>query len=179
MKEIHEEMGWLDQIIAMRIQQPKLSVSDLLEAHPTFKYESCIYQTFIEQFQLNAMDRLALALSMAPSYAPCIMERLRNVHELAALVGGAIIPDTNNYIPTGGSLLYLMGGTDLERRHSFRSYLYGSHELIRNRLITTIPVSPILETCYWLASKELLKSLDLNVPIAITMSTVHCLDSSC
>ncbi len=156
--DLSQDLNWLAYEIYLRLQEEFASVFEVLEASQTkgqasFHFASpepavCAEilhpQNEVEAFLqgLNRAQRLILALSLAPNFAPQIFDLF---FQIESLLGGKI-PQFGQYqgasetrfLPTPETALYLLAGKNYQKRKEVTQYFLPTSQF-RQKGILDIP----------------------------------------
>ena len=115
--ELEKEINWLASCIKLRmgVAEEHNSEDFLFEASPKLETENSAYAKFIRENELNNMERLTLALSLAPHVRPALMRSL--MYEGSTQRTSLITSSSKaQLLPTAETALFLIAGNSLKLR---------------------------------------------------------------
>ena len=145
---IAAELQWLEQAIATR-----LALYFRLESvHPTvaavpvpdLAATPSAYAALVQELGLSPMERLVLALALAPHVQPQVLDAffVRNaVHFDRSFTefGGLRGKGHGGFLPTGETALFLLAGEELAERLRWQTRLWRDSALTRADLVRLVP----------------------------------------
>lgn len=113
---LENEISWLESCIQQRVQiEENNNVELLFEPAPQLVVEDSAYAKFIEEHQLNTMERMVLILSLVPHIKPSVMRLL--LHEGSSQKSSLISSSSKaQLLPTAETSLYLVAGNNMTTR---------------------------------------------------------------
>lgn len=126
-----DELEWLSQIIKSRAAEfdeaaagkDDNQVSDLksiteIQA-PRLNGTTSPYIDLLTKHKFTAAERLVLILSLCPYLDPDILEPFAANQTLQRLAKISLVANQNSIMPTAGTALFLLAGTDRKERHKY------------------------------------------------------------
>lgn len=147
---IARELQWLSKVLDTRFKlyfNNPCDYSDISEiAPPKIKKNSGTYSDFISKNGLNAEERIALILAMAPHIKPeqldIFFTRNINYDRHFTEFGGTKGKNFNGFIPTGETLLFVTGGDNLSVRTRMQHFLLQESVLMKKGVLKLLSVDP-------------------------------------
>ncbi|MCB0374559.1 MAG: ATP-binding protein [Sinomicrobium sp.] len=142
-KVLINELGWLSQVIDARValhfshDTPYKAIEDLPAPDPTAGGGP--YAGFIHKYKLNAAERLALILGLAPHLKPGILDILSSKNQeydrRFSEFGGLFIEGHSGLLPTAETVLFILAGDDVAKRMHYQYLFRPDHVLTRTQVI--------------------------------------------
>lgn len=150
--QLEKEMEWLELVLETRLklhfgQETKYQAVEEIEV-PALISKETPFGDFVSKFELNAPERLLLALALAPQLRPQILDPLGTLHGDKSPIAetGAFRGQVHKgIIPTFETALFLVAGTSIHDRIVYQSFFSKENELFKGgwlRLQKTVPVEP-------------------------------------
>ncbi|WP_324677031.1 ATP-binding protein [Hymenobacter sp. GOD-10R] len=140
-------LSYLRDVTAWRLRAPAGVTTVPPPGPPTFSLEEdTAFTGFIAQTQPNQLELLYLGLALVPHLQPgffdeLIREQLPDGGEWPEL-GGVRGTNHRGLLPTGETALFLLAGTDLEKRLEFLDLFNPDHFFARQKILTLEEVKP-------------------------------------
>jgi AAA+ superfamily predicted ATPase len=141
--DLELELAWLTRLVDARFQeyfgaqQQAQSIFDIVP--PDLAGSASAYADFTRYYQLSFAERAAVALALVPHVRPHLLDvfhtRNKTFDRRYTEFGG--VRDANgDFLPTGETLAFILGGTDLEPRFSLealfrREHFFARHDILR------------------------------------------------
>lgn len=116
------ELGWLAAVLNLRLEQHFQQHAEGFESAPpppVLPPESAL-AVLVEELALGAVERMVLALAMAPHLRPGLLDLLfvrnQNLDRGFTEFGGWKAQRHSGFLPTGETAAFLVAGDDLTRR---------------------------------------------------------------
>jgi ATPase family associated with various cellular activities (AAA) len=146
---LQRELEWLEKVIITRLnlffsQETEFAaVSDIQP--PEHPEKDAPYIDLLRHYQMNAPERIVLALAIAPHIKPGLLDHFffknsqyeRGFTEFGGLKGAA----HGGFLPTAETVLFLLAGNELNQRFAFMHLLDERHFFSAHNIIT-IAVAP-------------------------------------
>jgi hypothetical protein len=135
------EMAWLERFIEVWIQayfQGTPPDQTPIPAAPVYAPKAHAYGDLILRLNMGPEERLLLALALAPSIAPQILDIfLHRTAEREHLTefGGAKGTNHRGFLPTAETALFLLAGNDLARRFRLLPLFEPEHYFYRENIL--------------------------------------------
>ncbi|MZI92905.1 AAA family ATPase [Vibrio sp. CAIM 722] len=144
---LYREMEWLqlviDQVICSYLKQEGHE-QHWLDIEPPDLLSGTPYAHIIIDWQLNIFERLALALAMAPSLKPNVLDTFFGLNSQIdrpfTEFGGVSDKAFSGFIPTGQTLNFLISGNDPQWRIYTRAILANQHRLMAEQVTQLLGV---------------------------------------
>lgn len=131
-----KEMNWLEECFQIRANQIlKKDCHDILPKAPNLVADNSFYGDFIRDRKLISYERMALAIALAPFLAPNIFNQLQNnplVAQYAKLIRSS---NQISLLPSGETVLFMLAGTDIEKRLLLQEILTADHFFYKESII--------------------------------------------
>lgn len=146
-RDLEAELAWLASIVEVRFKhyfattdaQVGSSADIVSLAPPEFGDSASPYASFLRLHSLGLIERMALALALAPHLRPQMLDIFytKNPHidRRFAELGGARHGPDGEFFPTGETLAFLLGGSDLEVRFLVQEKLSAESLLSRHDVV--------------------------------------------
>lgn len=145
------EMSWLDQVIQRRLKLFfELDNNSTELVPPDLTLDTSNYAQTVLGRRLNEIERLVLALAMAPHILPQIFDcfSMKNLNLDAAYTefGGSKNNEYGGFIPTGQTAAFILGPRDIQRRFELMKtlsegqLLTGNQPLLERQQISHAPL---------------------------------------
>lgn len=142
-EDLEQELNWLTGIIDARFRlyfEKEAAGTDVFAVPPPdFKSSKSQYADLIKYYRLSFAERLCLILALTPHIRPRLFDVFytknstfdRKFTEFGGVTEGA----EGDFIPTGETLAFLLGGADLETRFSLNPLLGRDHFFTRHNIL--------------------------------------------
>ena len=163
------EFDWFEQTLKQRFQDyfnPEANQEDFTTlSPPDLTGQQTVYAKVVQQFQMTPEERQVLLMALAPHLRPQILDLFftkNNVSDRVFTEFGGVPGKTHRgFLPTGETALFLLAGSDLERRLEMMPIFDEDHFFHRSNILKLLPgppQEPILSGALML-SKEYLNHL--------------------
>lgn len=149
-QDIGLEVSWLKQVLKVRSAlnskeaTPHNDVFDI--PTPFFNGSSSAYAQFVKKNNLGWEERFLLILAAVPHIKPELLDLFLSRNNLTQQVytefGGKKGKHHTGFIPTGETLMFILAGTDLEKRFRLSRIFDRDCFLIRDGIIKLTDVDP-------------------------------------
>ncbi|WP_417873682.1 ATP-binding protein [Xanthomarina gelatinilytica] len=106
---------------------------------PNITHEESTYAQFVQKWELNSYQRLALALALAPQLKPEILDVFFGRNKIYdrgfTEFGGVIEKNHSGFLPTGQTLLFLITATEPHLRNKVLEIFSKENILIKEQVI--------------------------------------------
>lgn len=141
--DLHAELNWFRQILRTRSQlnsKSECKYTDIIEVKPPeFNGSPSSYAQFVKKYELSFEERFLLILAMVPHLKPelldVFLQRNNNTDQIYTEFGGKRGKHHTGFLPTGETLMFLLAGTNLERRFNLLHVLDSEHHFSKNRIV--------------------------------------------
>ena len=141
---LEQELAWFTEVVSTRFRlhfspcEP--GPASVLELPPPDLSESSAeYARFIDHYELAFAERLALILALVPHLRPQLLDpfytRSNNTDRRCAEFGGHSDRSEGDFLPTGETLAFLLGGNDLALRFTTQQLLDPGHIFAKHRIL--------------------------------------------
>ncbi|HLT06653.1 MAG TPA: ATP-binding protein [Cyclobacteriaceae bacterium] len=145
-KNLHVLTAALDQLAVIITTQIKnlLNGEKKLDKNPSPRFTSidnsdAALSKFIEGNKLNYEETFLLVLALAPHVQPDFFDRIiqENLAQSGDFpqIGGARGKQFRGFLPTGETALFLLGGSDFEKRVKFLMYFSEDSTLVKKKVL--------------------------------------------
>ncbi|SMD45675.1 ATPases of the AAA+ class [Aquiflexum balticum DSM 16537] len=163
---LEKELDWFQKILLLRgkitfeesSQEEELSRIEL----PDLNNDPSDYANLVKKYDMGPEERVVLILSLIPHIRPSILDILnlknQNFDIPFTEFGGMKAERHKGFLPTGETAIFLLAGTDLDKRFSLMRLFDKDHFLVKEKIIyldRAVPGEPILSGSLQL-SKEYL-----------------------
>lgn len=123
-KTIGQELEWFQQVIMLRgkitFEQSLPEEAFLNMELPDIKNQESPYANLIRKYSMGMEERLILILALIPHVKPSVLDLLHMKNALYDIpfteFGGIRFEKHKGYLPTGETAIFLLAGTNLEKR---------------------------------------------------------------
>jgi hypothetical protein len=123
-KTIEQELHWFQQLIMLRGKitfEQSLPEEEILNLKlPSVENQKSPYASLIKRFSMTMEERLVLILALIPHVKPSLLDLLHMKNTLYDIpfteFGGIRYNNNKGYLPTGETAVFLLAGSDLEKR---------------------------------------------------------------
>lgn len=141
--DIHKELTWFKTILKTRSLLNSKSECNYREVFdvtpPIFNGSTSPYAAYVKDQNLTFEERFLLILAMAPHIKPelldVFMQRNNNTEQIYTEFGGKKGKHHNGFLPTGETLMFILAGTDLEKRFQLQNIFNSEHHFIKNHIV--------------------------------------------
>ncbi|MEM9553529.1 MAG: ATP-binding protein [Acidobacteriota bacterium] len=144
------DLAWLAWALERRLAGT-LDLDEAAEAAPTLEPESSVWAVFVEHYELEIDERLAVLLALAPHVRPAMLDRLRESADSSMdtaevkgsqgrlEAGGLDGVQHRGVLPTGETLTFLLAGDDLADRFAALELLDRDHVFAQSGILRLEP----------------------------------------
>lgn len=141
--DLERELDWLTKIIDARFRsyfEPKAAETDVFAVQPPDLAESkSQYADLVNYYEVSFAERLCLILALTPHVRPRLLDVFFTKNSAFdrrfTEFGGISEAGEGDFIPTGETLAFLLGETDLQIRFSLNRILGRDHFFIRHNIL--------------------------------------------
>lgn len=143
-KDIQQELNWFREILKTR---------SLLNVNKETKYKSVYnisppllngsgsaFSVFIKKHQLDFEERFLLALALVPHIKPEMLDMFMVKNETTQQIytefGGKRGKNHTGFIPTGETAMFILTGSDLQKRFSLQRCFDGFHKFSKENILS-------------------------------------------
>lgn len=142
------EMQWLATVIETRMLLyfgSPCSYQSITEiTPPLLKDEDSIYAQTVNYYKLSIAERIVLALALAPHITPNLLDVFLVKNSASdryfTEFGGIISQNSNRFLPTEETSLFILAANDLEIRFSVMQLLSQTNPLLKYNIIKLVAV---------------------------------------
>lgn len=137
---LNKELKWLEEVIKVRLDI-YLNKGELKKvAPPDLSSDKSVFAKFVNYYKFGYIERLAIILALAPHLKPQLLDSFfiknKKTNRGFTEFGGIIAKKHSGFMPTGETLSFLIGGTDLAFRlwtmQIFRSeHMFAKHNILK------------------------------------------------
>ena len=149
--ELQSELNWLYQVIELRLAlylQQESSYQHIHQITPPHLSDTAtsFYASLVQQYNFGFNESLALTLALAPYVQPQLLDLLflkNATYDRRFTEFGGIIPEIHSgFLPTGETLAFIIGESDLTARQEVYQLLHHDHPFHQAQLLSlTTPES--------------------------------------
>jgi hypothetical protein len=142
--DIDREISWFREILKTRSklnakQETKYkSVYDI--APPGLNGSKSAFAVFINKHRLDFEERFLLALALVPHVKPELLDMFLVKNELTQQIytefGGKHGKNYSGFIPTGETAMFILAGSNLQKRFSLQRCFDGFHKFSRENILS-------------------------------------------
>ncbi len=141
--DLELELAWFSQVLDARIKGYFAQEEDLPEVSeiqpPDLAKSSSPYASFLRHYQLSTPERIAILLSLVPSVRPRLLDiffvKNKNFDRKFTEFGGVLYGPDGDFVPTGETLAFILGGDDLTVRFAVQTLFDGEHFFARHNIL--------------------------------------------
>jgi AAA+ superfamily predicted ATPase len=147
--DLERELRWLQAVVNARLkvhmsEEPNdLGVLDI--APPDLDASSSEYASFVRHHRLSFVERLALVLALVPHLRPQLLDvfftRNTATDRRYTEFGGVQARPDGELLPTGETLAFLLGGSDLALRFSAQLVFDPQHFFAKHSVLKLAPAA--------------------------------------
>jgi hypothetical protein len=122
-QDLDLELQWLSRVIDVRFRLYFKQESDIADIHlvqpPDLAASSSPYAEFVQQHALSFDERIALVLALVPHIRPQLLDVFftkNGTYDRRFTEFGGIFTEAGYFRPTGSTLAFVLGGSDLAVR---------------------------------------------------------------
>jgi hypothetical protein len=145
--DLELELAWFRRVLEARFKihfsEEGTGGSVLDVAPPDLRGSSSEYAAFVTRHELSFAERLALVLALVPHIRPQLLDvfftRNAAVDRRFTEFGGAQSRADGEFLPTGETLAFLLGGNDLAQRFSAQALFEPAHLFTKHSVLRVAP----------------------------------------
>jgi hypothetical protein len=146
---LNKELEWFYQILDTRIKLHfghDCKYEDVFDIQPPVleKDSGLLYNQFIEHYSINNAERIVLVLALVSQIRPQMLDvfftKNATFDKEFTEFGGKTNEQGKVFLPTGETALFLLAGTDLEKRFLY-SYLFDAEHFFNQHSFITLESS--------------------------------------
>jgi len=145
-RALARELEWLAEIISQRLETLARTELAPLPEPPALAPEESPYADLLDRLKLNSVQRLIVALALAPHVRPQALDPLFRTNEGLGRgyteVGGLQGRSHGGFIPTVETALFLSAGRDLRARFEYQRLLDRRSTLARQDVVRVEDAAP-------------------------------------
>jgi hypothetical protein len=147
-QDLKRELAWLKAMLRLRsdINAGKEKDSfDVMELEPPkLKGSKSGYAKLVQEFNLGFVERFLLILSAAPHIMPELLDlfiqKNKVTNQIYTEFGGRIGQQSNGFLPTGETAMFILAGNNLSRRFELLEPFEGDSVFAREQILRLEPV---------------------------------------
>ena len=148
-RDLEADLGWFRRVLEYRIAQyfrteSAVTLTSMPEP-PDLSTSTSPYAGLLRQLRLSNAERLALVLALVPHVRPFLLDTLsmRNsvTHRPVTEFGVVMSRVGGEVLPTGETLVFLLGGVDLPIRFEVEGFFESSHIFSKMGILSLAPLS--------------------------------------
>ncbi|MBE0638628.1 MAG: ATP-binding protein [Bacteroidales bacterium] len=145
--DLEMELRWFAEVLDARMQflyGKESRIATIAEIQPpAFNPEYSLYASFISYYNLTFEERLLLVLALTPHLRPQLLDIFWAVNEKTGRgfteIGGIKGRQHGGFLPTGETVMFLLGGNDLEKRSECFHLFSADHFFAKHQILTLEP----------------------------------------
>lgn len=145
-EDLTRDLEWLTRVIDARLAAyfgtAATSGADGTVDPPDLSASESPYASFLRQYGWTTAERLAVLLALAPHVRPHLLDvfHTRNrTLDRPFTEFGCVHDAAGDLVPTGATLAFLLGGTDLSARFAAEGLFGDEHAFSRHRVLRLVP----------------------------------------
>ena len=149
-KTIEQELEWFQRLIMLRgkitfeqsLSEEKIRTMEL----PKLEKQDSPYARLVKKFSMGLEERLVLILALIPHVKPSLLDLLHMKNALYDMpfteFGGIRNDKHKGYLPTGETAIFLLAGTNLEKRFGLLRLFGNDHFFRKEGILSLENVNP-------------------------------------
>lgn len=133
--DLNKELSWFRKILKVRSQlnaKQETEYQHIFEiAPPDLNGSQSGYATFVKEHQLTFEERFTIILALVPHIKPEVLDAFlvknESINQIYTEFGGKRGKNHTGFLPTGETLMFILAGTDFEKRFSIMHIFEGDH----------------------------------------------------
>ena len=142
-RDIQKELLWLKNVLQLRSQLNAGNAngySDIQDlGPPKLGRSKSGYAELIKENKFGFTERFLIILAAVPHVKPelldVFLQKNKTTNQLFSEFGGRISPQSNGFLPTGETAMFVLAGNNLDRRFSLLKPFEGDHAFARNQIL--------------------------------------------
>jgi len=143
---LQKEINWLREVIKTRFefyfnQQNKIQIIN--NEPPDLSQDNSVYSRFITHYKFSGIERLAVILTLAPHLQPQVLDAFftknKQFNRVFTEFGGIKAKIHSGFVPTGETLAFLAGATDLYTKLTVIKLFRNEHLFIKHDILKLTP----------------------------------------
>ncbi len=144
-RDLERELNWLTEVLSARFAlyfdqaSDGVAISDI--ALPDLSHSTSPYGRFVTHYQLSSIERLAVILALSPHLRPQVLDvfftKNRAFDRRFSEFGGVDGRTDGEFVPTGETLAFVVGGNDLQTRFALQMLFDGEHYFYKHHIFVT------------------------------------------
>jgi ATPase family associated with various cellular activities (AAA) len=148
--DLEADLLWFRRVLEHRIEhyfaaEPRLYDVSLPDA-PDLSTANSPYAAFVSKLDLTSAERLALVLALVPHLRPHLLDAFstrNSATDRPFTEFGCLAPRAGGYlVPTGETLVFLLGGLDLGTRFLAERMFTSAHVFSQQNILSLAPMTP-------------------------------------
>jgi hypothetical protein len=145
---LNRELDWFNRVLETRLKlhfdKDSEYASPLEIAPPAYENSGSFYERFLQYYELDIAERIVLILSLIPHIQPQLLDvfwmRNSTYERGFTEFGGAKGSSHGGFIPTGETALFILAGTNLEKRFEMMRIFESGHFFSRHHIVNLLHV---------------------------------------
>lgn len=142
-KDLQQELDWFKEILRARSMLNAKQACDYKDVYdippPHFNRSNSEYAKFIKKHKLRFEERFLLILSLTPHIKPELLDiflvKNENTNQIYTEFGGRKGSTHLGFLPTGETAMFILAGSDLQKRFALQSVFDSSQLLARESIL--------------------------------------------
>lgn len=135
-RDLQKEIEWFSELLRRRLRHhldaANKKKKEVRIAAPPFKVTRSVYATYVKMYKLDAAERVILLLALLPVIQPQLVENILHEFNLENRqipeIGGVKGSHHGGMLPTGDTALFILSGTDMEKRIEYSLLFSPKHK---------------------------------------------------
>ena len=137
------ELAWFREVLKVRSQlnaRQECAYKNVYEVlPPDLSDQHSGYAQFVKEHALSYEERFTILLALVPHIKPEVLDaflvRNENINQIYTEFGGKRGKNHTGFLPTGETLMFILAGTDFEKRFAMLRIFEGDHVFGRENIL--------------------------------------------
>ncbi len=141
-QHLQKEIAWFSDLLRRRLEQHLNGGARKAEIKfqaPVYKRPQSVYSQYIKLYKLTGEERVVMLLALLPYIQPYLIEKILVEYGLdnkqIPEIGGIKGSHHGGLLPTGETALFILAGTDLEKRIQYSLLFSPRHKFYMHHLL--------------------------------------------
>ena len=135
---LETELAWFTKLLNFRLG--KSSKKEFSDEMPDLSGYNSVYAQFVSHYKFNVMERLAVILALVPHIKPQLLDVFYTTNKeygrKVTEFGGNNGESHSGFLPTGETLVFLMGAEEMEMRFRIMELFEADHPLATHSILS-------------------------------------------
>ncbi len=140
---LERELSWFTMVIDVRLKiyfGQECEFEDVMDVTPPpLQEDDSVYASIVNHYRMNFMERVMLVLALAPHIRPQLLDvfftKNTNYDRGFTEFGGIKGNQHGGFLPTGETVMFILGGTDLDKRFSLLYLTDSDHFFFKHNIL--------------------------------------------